>query len=157
MGCLIYHLILRFLKRFHLFIFRERGEGRETERERNIIVWLPLMCLLLGAWPATQACALTGNQTSGPFVRRLALNPVSHTSQDLFWDFFCWPEELDFSGVKKVIWFRSKGEQRLNRFQCKNINYDFCSQKDSKRNDVNIDYSPNVSCPWIPLVILVHL
>ena len=28
----------------------------------------------------TQACALTGNQTSGPLILRLALNPLSHTS-----------------------------------------------------------------------------
>ena len=61
------------------FIFRERG--REGERERNISVWLPPMCPLLGTWPATQACALTGNRTSDPLVRRLAFNPLSHTSQ----------------------------------------------------------------------------
>ena len=69
-----------FLKRFYLFIFRE-GEGKEKERERNINVWLPLACPLLGTWPATQACALTGNQTGDPLVRRLVLNPLSHTSQ----------------------------------------------------------------------------
>ena len=28
-----------------------------------------------------QACALTGNQTSDSLVHRLALNPLSHTSQ----------------------------------------------------------------------------
>ena len=40
-------------------------------------------CLLhaLGAWPTTQACALTGNQTGDPLVHTLALNPLSHTSQ----------------------------------------------------------------------------
>ena len=43
----------------YLFIFRERG--REGEREGNINVWLPLARPLLGTWPATQACALTGN------------------------------------------------------------------------------------------------
>ena len=36
---------------------------------------------LLGAWPATQACALTGNQTNDPLVHRALLNPLSHTSQ----------------------------------------------------------------------------
>ena len=45
------------------------------ERERNIV--RPH----LGTWPATQACALTENQTRDPLVRRLALNPLSHTSQ----------------------------------------------------------------------------
>ena len=68
-----------FLLRFYLFL--EEGEGREKERERNINVWLPLMCHLLGTWPATQACTLTGTQTGDPLVHRLALNPLSHTSQ----------------------------------------------------------------------------
>ena len=65
-----------------LFIlFLERGEGREKERERNMNVWLLLVCPPLGTWPATQACAPTGNQTGDPMVHRLALNPLSHTSQ----------------------------------------------------------------------------
>ena len=34
-----------------------------------------------GAWPATQACALTGNLTGDLLVCRPALNPLSHTSQ----------------------------------------------------------------------------
>ena len=53
----------------------------EKERERNINVWLPLVYPLLGTWPATQACALTGNRTSDILVHRLVLNPLSHTSQ----------------------------------------------------------------------------
>ena len=36
---------------------------------------------LPGTRPATQACALTGNGTSSPLVRRPAFNPLSHTSQ----------------------------------------------------------------------------
>ena len=44
--------ILRF------YLFSERGEGREKERERNMSVWLPLAHPSLGVGPA---CALTGN------------------------------------------------------------------------------------------------
>ena len=66
---------------FKIYLFLERGEGREEERERNIRVWLPLVHPLLGTWPTTQACGLTGNRTSGPLIRRPALNPLSHTSQ----------------------------------------------------------------------------
>ena len=44
-------------------------------------VGLPLARPLLGTWSATQACALTGNQTGGPLIHRPALNPLSHTSQ----------------------------------------------------------------------------
>ena len=57
--------------RFYLFLFLERGEEREKGRERNINVWLLFVCPLLGPWPATQACALTGNQTSDLLVPTL--------------------------------------------------------------------------------------
>ena len=42
---------------------------------------LPLTHTQLRTWPATQACALTGNQTGEVLVCRLALNPLSHTGQ----------------------------------------------------------------------------
>ena len=42
--------------RFYLFL--ERREGREKERETSMcerdVDWLPLMCPQLGTWPATQ-------------------------------------------------------------------------------------------------------
>ena len=51
------------------------------EKERNINVWLPLVCLQLGTWPETQACALTGNLSGDSLLCSPALNPLSHTSQ----------------------------------------------------------------------------
>ena len=63
-----------------MYLFLERREGKEKGRR-------PSMCgcftriPLLGTRPATQACVLTGNQTSDPLAHRLALNPLSHTSQ----------------------------------------------------------------------------
>ena len=74
---------------FEDYLFLERGEGREKERERNINVWeihwLVASCMPpLGTWPTTQACALTRNWTSDPSVCRPAPNPLSHTSQDYF-------------------------------------------------------------------------
>ena len=74
-----HHFIIIFKDLIYLFL--ERGEGKEKEQERNINVWLPRARPPLGTWPATQACALTGNQTSDPLVLRPALNPLSHTSQ----------------------------------------------------------------------------
>ena len=73
-----------FFKKDFIYLFPDRGEGKEKEkeRERNISVWLPLACPLLGTWPATQACSLTGNQTSNHLGCRPAPNPLSHTSQD---------------------------------------------------------------------------
>ena len=46
-------------------------------------MWLLLTRPLLGSWFATQACALTGNQTGDPLVHSPALNPLGHTSQGL--------------------------------------------------------------------------
>ena len=42
---------------------------------------------LVGTWPATQACALTGNSNGDPLVRRPVLNPLSYTSQGYFCNF----------------------------------------------------------------------
>ena len=44
----------------------------------------PLAHPTLGTWPATQACAMTGNQTGDALVCRLVLNPLSYTSQGRF-------------------------------------------------------------------------
>ena len=44
-----------------IYLFLERSEGREKERDRKIHVWLPLMWPPLETWPVNQACALTGN------------------------------------------------------------------------------------------------
>ena len=74
------YILLYFKDLFYLLL--EREEGREKEKERNINVWLPLMCFFyLETWPTTQACVLTGIQTGHPLVRRPALNPLSHTNQ----------------------------------------------------------------------------
>ena len=50
----------KFLKDFS-YLFLDRGEGREKERERNMNVWLPLVHPLLGTWFTTQSYALTEN------------------------------------------------------------------------------------------------
>ena len=68
--------------------------GRKRGRE-IINVWLPLMRPLLGTWPATQACVLTGNQIRDIWVCRPALNPLSHTSQGI--NFFLLKYKLDQS------------------------------------------------------------
>ena len=51
--------IVSFFEDF-VYLFLERGEGREKERERN--------------WPATQACAPAGNRTYGPLVSHSGAN-----------------------------------------------------------------------------------
>ena len=50
-----------------IYLFLERGKGG-GKREGKLNVWLPLLWPSLGTWPATQACALTGNRTSDPLV-----------------------------------------------------------------------------------------
>ena len=61
-----------------------RDDGREEEKhmmhKRNIY-WLPLTCPQPGTWLATQACALTRNQTCNLSVCGVMPNPLSHTSQ----------------------------------------------------------------------------
>ena len=81
-----YLFIYLYLKKF-IYLFLERGVGREKERERNFNMLLPLAQPLLGPWPATQACALTGNQTINPLVCRLVLSPLRHTSQGYYFSF----------------------------------------------------------------------
>ena len=78
--------IFFFIKKDFIYLFLDRRGGREKKRDRNINVWLPLMHPLLETWPETQACALTGNRTSGPLVHRLALSPLNHTIQGPFSD-----------------------------------------------------------------------
>ena len=62
-----YNLLELFFKDF-TYLFLDRRERKEKEGERNINVGLPLTRSLLGTWPATQACALTGNRTCNPLV-----------------------------------------------------------------------------------------
>ena len=54
--------------KYFIYLFLDRREGKEKERERNINVWLPLEHPLLGICPPTHACALTGNQIGDPLV-----------------------------------------------------------------------------------------
>ena len=62
-------------------MFRER-EMRETlmcEREKCID-----RLRHMGTWPATQACALTGNRTCNISVHRPVLSSLSYTNQGSF-------------------------------------------------------------------------
>ena len=62
-----------------IYLFLERGKGKG--RERNINVWLSLVCPPLDTWPATQACALNWESNQQPFGLQLVLSPLSYTSQ----------------------------------------------------------------------------
>ena len=68
---------------------------------------LPLVHPLLGTWPATQACALTGSRTTNPLVHRPPLSPLSHTSQVFFFFF-----NLNAFLKKKFYLFLDRGEGR---------------------------------------------
>ena len=62
--------------RFYLCIL-ERGQGREKERERNIIVWLPLARLQPETQPTTSAHALPRNRTGNLSVCKKMPSPLS--------------------------------------------------------------------------------
>ena len=91
---------VRFFKRFYLFIFREGKGGRKRRRETS-------MCgypshALTGDLPASRACALSGNRTGDLFIRRPALNPLSHTSQGI--SFFINLEYLKMALIYHYTW-----------------------------------------------------
>ena len=72
---------------YFIYLFLERGEGREKE-ERNIYAWLPPALPLLGTWPGLQLRHMPwpGTEpatlwTRDPLAHRPALNPLSYTSQ----------------------------------------------------------------------------
>ena len=72
-----------------MYIFRE-GKGERKRGSETSMCGCLLRTPHWGTWPATQACALTGNQTSDPLVCRPALNPLSHASQGLHhYSFIC--------------------------------------------------------------------
>ena len=80
---LIYIFIFTYFFKDFIYLFLERGEGRGTERERNIDMrekYRPVashMCPRPGTEPETQACAMTGNLPGS----LLLCNQMSHTSQ----------------------------------------------------------------------------
>ena len=76
--CFFFLLLYRFYFLINiLFIYFQReGKGGRKEGEKHQYV------VLSHTSPtATQACALTGNQTGDPLVHRPALSPLSHVSQ----------------------------------------------------------------------------
>ena len=50
-----------------IYLFLDREEGWEKERERSHKVWLPLTHPLLGTWHEPQACALHWESNQRPF------------------------------------------------------------------------------------------
>ena len=74
-------------------------------------MWLPLTRPPLGTWPATQACALTGNQTSDLLVLRPVLNPLSHTSQGTI-IFLVLPLVIPLKKKPKILFILERCEGR---------------------------------------------
>ena len=72
-----------FFLRFYLFL--ERGEGRETERERNIDVWLPLTCPQLGIWPTTQVWESNWQPFGSEAGAELQGSSCCHIPGPVFW------------------------------------------------------------------------
>ena len=71
-------LPIAFFKKDFIYLFLERGKGREKEKHQCVVA---SRAPLTGDPATTQACALTGNPTGDPLVHRPALSPLSHTSQ----------------------------------------------------------------------------
>ena len=120
------------LKNILLILFLEREEGWEKERDRNINVWLLLMHLLLGTWPATHAWALTGNRTSNTLVRRLELNLLSHTTHD-----------KKSHSYKSIMLQMKKNKKHWSKFTCPRPHSYLLTMPVLKLNSVN-----SVQCPF---------
>ena len=67
--------------KFFIYLFLDRREGREKERERNIDQLPSVRLVLMRTKPAAQACALTGNQTNHLSLCGKAPNQLSHNGQ----------------------------------------------------------------------------
>ena len=82
-------LFIFILKRFYLFIFRERGREGKREGEKHLCEReTPTGCLLYAPWPgtepATQAHTLTGNWARSFSLCRMTPNQPSHAAQGCF-------------------------------------------------------------------------
>ena len=117
----------------HPFIFRERERegGREEEKTamcERYIDYLSLARPQMGTRSATQACALTGNRTSDLLVCRLALNPLSYSSQGpLFLSFFLFFKTIVEKVIleeRKIVWFNKRPTYRLMARLHFGINFD---------------------------------
>ena len=66
---LITHLHVHAIVLFKIFmyLFLGRREGMEKERDRNINMWLPLVCSLQGTWPRNPGMCPDGESNQGPF------------------------------------------------------------------------------------------
>ncbi|KAF6090917.1 hypothetical protein HJG60_012262 [Phyllostomus discolor] len=98
--------IFIFKKILFIYFWREGNGGRKGGRKRGRKT--SINCLShtpqLGMEPATQACALTGNQTSDLSLCRTMLNQLSHTGQG---------KTLHFLQVKGKILFQQKDSNSL--------------------------------------------
>ena len=59
-----------------MFLFLERAEGKEKERERNINVWLPLSCSLLGTWARNPGKCPDWESNQRPFGSQAGTQPT---------------------------------------------------------------------------------
>ena len=64
-----------------MYLFLDRGKGKEKEMERNINVWLPLMQPYWGPGPQPRHVPQLGIELVDPLLRSPALNPLNHTLQ----------------------------------------------------------------------------
>ena len=80
------------------YLFLERVEEREGEQHQCVVA-----SPLRGTWPATQACALTGNRTCNPLVRSPSsihgATPARATLDNFNMFFFFPPQEFYYFGV----------------------------------------------------------
>ena len=110
---------------------------------------------------ATQACALTGNQTSDPLVHRPALNPQSHTSRayPFLLDFI---DELEVRSLRHItsLYFPRTSHQNIMNKTPKTSCFDSESRLrflPKSLNSVADETLPVLTCPLQECVFHSHL
>ena len=93
-------VILFFFFKDFIYSFLEGKEGRNRGRETSMCERNRLVASCTppaGDLAHNPGMCLAGNRTSDPSDHKLALNPLSHTSQGRWTSFFTWARDVLFS------------------------------------------------------------
>ena len=83
----MYSVVTIYFLRLLIYLFLDRGEGREKEKKRNITVWLPLAYPAPGNLACNSGVCPDWESNQEPFGWQAGAQSLRHTSQGfLKWD-----------------------------------------------------------------------
>ena len=108
-----------FLKKYFIYLFLQRREGKEKERERNIHVWLPLRTPY---WGPDLACnpgmCPDWESNRRPFVSQAGTQSTERHQLGLDYLFFVIPSCSLMSGIGEVTQQKFVKEMANLGFKC---------------------------------------